>query len=98
MFDLCRESPLPRKPGPGRQRLTLADMLFSAAFKVFSTVSGRRFMSDLTDAHAKGYIAKVPHFNSIFNYLEMPEFYDPPPAHHRIEPSAPLDRERFRPR
>jgi len=36
-------------------------------------MSGRRFISDLTDAHSKGYIAKVPHFNSIFNYLEMPE-------------------------
>ena len=36
-------------------------------------MSGRRFISDLTDAHAKGYIAKVPHFNSISNYLEMPE-------------------------
>jgi hypothetical protein len=27
-------------------------------------------MSDLRDAHAKGYISKAPHFNSIFNYLE----------------------------
>lgn len=55
----------------GRPRLSYRDMIFSAAFKVFSTVSGRRFMCDLSDAHAKGYIAKVPHFNSIFNYLEL---------------------------
>ena len=55
----------------GRPRLAYRDMIFSVAFKVFSTVSGRRFMSDLSDAHAKGYIAKVPHFNSIFNYLEL---------------------------
>ena len=55
----------------GRPRLSYRDMVFSAAFKVFSTVSGRRFISDLSDAHAKGYIAKVPHFNSIFNYLEL---------------------------
>jgi len=57
----------------GRPRIPLSDASFSVAFKVFSTVSGRRFISDLTDAHAKGYIQKVPHFNSIFNYLEMPE-------------------------
>ena len=27
-------------------------------------------MSDLRDAHAKGHISKVPHFNRISNYLE----------------------------
>jgi hypothetical protein len=30
-------------------------------------------MSDLRDAHDKGYISKVPHYNSIINYFEMPE-------------------------
>jgi hypothetical protein len=54
----------------GRPRLSLEDMLFSAAFKVYSTVSARRFMSDLRDAHGKGYIEKVPCYNSIFNYFE----------------------------
>src|ERR1043166_5649101 len=29
-------------------------------------------MSDLRSAHERGYISKVPHFNSIFNYLENP--------------------------
>ena len=33
-------------------------MIFAAAFKVFSTMSSRRFMSDLRDAHAKGYICR----------------------------------------
>ncbi|MBD0371304.1 MAG: SWIM zinc finger family protein, partial [Pyrinomonadaceae bacterium] len=41
----------------GRPRLPLEDMIFAMAFKVYSTVSGRRFMSDLRDAHAKGYIS-----------------------------------------
>lgn len=54
----------------GRPRLPLEDMIFSAAFKVYSTVSGRRFMSDLRDAHGKGFIEKVPCYNSIFNYFE----------------------------
>lgn len=54
----------------GRPRLPLEDMIFAATFKVYSTVSGRRFMSDLRDAHAKGHISQVPHYNSIFNYFE----------------------------
>ena len=60
----------------GRPRLPICDAVFSVVFKVYSAVSGRRFMSDLTDAHTKGYIGKVPHFNSIFNYLEQPEMTD----------------------
>src|SRR5260370_21670907 len=54
----------------GRPRLPFEDMIFSAAFKVYSTVSGRRFMSDLRDALVKGYISKLPCYNSIFNYFE----------------------------
>ena len=30
-------------------------------------------MSDIRDAHSKGYLSRVPHFNSICNYLENPE-------------------------
>lgn len=56
----------------GRPRLPIADALFAVCYKIFSTVSGRRFMSDLRDAQAKGYINRTPHFNSIFNYLENP--------------------------
>lgn len=67
--DLCRSVPTPEYVF-GRRPLPYPDMIFSAAFKVYSLFSGRRFISDLTDAHAKGYIGKVPHFNSIFNYLE----------------------------
>lgn len=54
----------------GRPRLCLEDMIFSAAFKVYSTVSGRRFMCDLRYAHDKGYIERLPCYNSIFNYFE----------------------------
>src|SRR5260370_12724488 len=45
-------------------------MIFATTFKGYSTVSQRRFISDLREAYAKGYISKVPHFNSISNYLE----------------------------
>jgi transposase len=54
----------------GRPRLPLEDMIFSMAFKVYSTVSGRRFMSDMKDAHAKGYTSKLPAYNTIFKYFE----------------------------
>ena len=30
-------------------------------------------MTDLRDAQAKGYLAKTPHFNTIFNTLENPD-------------------------
>jgi transposase len=54
----------------GRPRLSFEDMIFAMAFKVYSTVSGRRFMSDLRDAHAKGYMESLPCYNSIFNYFD----------------------------
>jgi len=54
----------------GRPRLPLEDMIFAMAFKVYSTVSGRRFMSDLRDTHGKGYVSKLPCYNTIFNYFE----------------------------
>jgi hypothetical protein len=71
LYDLCSSIPeLP--PAKGRRPLPLADALFAACFKVYSTFSGRRFMSDLRDAYDKGYVRAVPHYNSIFNYLENP--------------------------
>ncbi|HZT36116.1 MAG TPA: transposase, partial [Nitrososphaera sp.] len=45
-------------------------MIFGAAFRVYSTVSCRRFMSDLKAACEKGYISKVPCYNSVYNYFE----------------------------
>jgi hypothetical protein len=72
--DLCSGITTPVIEGPknGRPRLQIQDAIFAACFKVYSTFSGRRFMTDLRDAHAKGLISRVPHFNSIFNYLEDP--------------------------
>ena len=53
--------------------MPLSDAVFNITFKVYSTFSQRRFMSDLRAAHTRGYISKVPHFNSVSNYLENPE-------------------------
>lgn len=54
----------------GRPRAPLPDMIFSSVFKVYSTVSTRRFMTDLRDAFSKGYISKLPCYNTIFKYFE----------------------------
>lgn len=69
--DLCNGIQNPVQ-GKGRPRLPLSDAVFAVTFKIYSTFSGRRFISDLNDAHSKGYLSEVPHFNSIFNYLENP--------------------------
>jgi hypothetical protein len=54
----------------GRPRLPLEDMLFAMCYKVYSAVSTRRFMTDLRDARAKGYVSALPCYNSIINYFE----------------------------
>jgi hypothetical protein len=72
LYELCKlVIDIPRKEGAGRTRLPLGDMIFCAVYKIYSTVSGRRSMTDLKEAQRRGYISKTPHFNSIFNYLEL---------------------------
>src|SRR5688572_9660039 len=70
LSELCADIKEPVRPRNGRPRLPLHDAIFCACFKVYSTVSARRFMTDLREAQAKGFIRKTPHFNTIFNYLE----------------------------
>jgi transposase len=72
LAELCSTLP-PNAPKNGRPSLPLSDAVFNISYKVYSTFSQRRFMSDLRNAHARGFISKVPHFNSISNYLEKPE-------------------------
>jgi transposase len=57
----------------GRTRLPMADMIFAAAYKVYSTVSSRRFMTDLKEEYIRGRISKLPSYNSVNHYLDMPE-------------------------
>jgi transposase len=67
--DLVADVPSPEYKR-GRPSLPLGDMIFAAAFKVYSTVSGRRFMTDLRTAADAGLISALPHYNSIFNVLD----------------------------
>jgi hypothetical protein len=79
--DLCAGVSEPEVKKTGRPRLPLQDVIFAACFKVYSTVSCRRFMTDLRDAHAKGYITKVPHFKFDLQLSRKP----------RIDPRSPGD-------
>ncbi len=68
--DLCCGIDEPIQQRRGRPSLPLRDAVFASAFKVYSCFSGRRFMSDLRESYRRGMISRVPHYNSIFNYLE----------------------------
>lgn len=70
LHDLSKSLVNPPTGKSGRPRVPLSDAVFALAFKVYSTFSSRRFMSDLTDAVQKGYISQPMHFNSISHYLE----------------------------
>jgi transposase len=70
LSELCTDIKEPVRSRNGRPRIPIHDAIFCACFKVYSTVSARRFMTDLREAQAKGFILKTPHFNTIFNYLE----------------------------
>ena len=69
LHELCKGIGEPSQTN-GRPHLPLEGIFFNCAFKVYSTVSQRRFISDLRDALSKGYISKLPCYNSIFNYFE----------------------------
>ena len=74
--NLCKEvDDMPRKNIQGRNRIPLSDMVFAVVFKTYAGVSGRRFSSDLQEAKRRGFITQIPHFNSVFNYLEMEDVF-----------------------
>ena len=74
LHELCRGlKPWQPHPNGGRPRIPIADSIFAAVYKVYSTFSGRRFMSQLRAAKRMGYISQVPHYNSIFTVLSLPD-------------------------
>lgn len=69
LYELCAHIEDPPQH-MGRPRIPLADRVFAAVFKVYSTVSARRFMSDLRDARQHEYISTMPNFCFISRCLE----------------------------
>ena len=75
LADLCRplpELPLKNAEKGGRPPLPIADAIFAAVFKVYSTFSARRFMSDLRTAHERGHVGQAVSYNAVLKYLELP--------------------------
>jgi transposase len=70
--DLCNGISQPEQTF-GRPRLPLADVVFGAAYKVYTNMSGRRFMSDIREAETDALVTKSPSFASNARYLENPE-------------------------
>lgn len=73
MTDLCRGVPSPdANPKGGRPPVPMADRAFACAFKVYTTISGRRASTDMRDARDKGHLSRAPHYSAINRYLEDP--------------------------
>ena len=70
LADLCSGVTDPPRSCCGRKPVPLADQLFSAAFKVYSTFSSRRFNCDLQDAHEAGYLSRPLHCNKVNTFIE----------------------------
>lgn len=70
--DLCNGIQQPTQTF-GRPRLPLSDVIFGVVYKAYTTMSGRRFMTDLREAEAKALVCKSPSFASNARYLENPE-------------------------
>jgi transposase len=73
LYDLCQSIPEATEHRLGRPRLPLRDGIFSACFKVYSQLSSRRFATDLREAHERGYISRVPHFNPVLRVFDSEE-------------------------
>jgi hypothetical protein len=69
--DLCSAIDEPEQKR-GRPRIPVADQVFAAVMKVYAGISARRAMCDLRDLAGRGYLSRVPHFNSVLNALENP--------------------------
>ena len=67
--DLCNGIPQPEQTF-GRPRLPLSDVVFGLVYRTYSTMSGRRFMTDLKEAQTKELVTKPASFTSSFRYLE----------------------------
>ena len=73
--ELCRGVAEPQrtdeeKAKGGRPPIPLADRAFACAFKVYTTVSGRRASTDMRDARDKGHLSHAPSYSRVSRFLE----------------------------
>ncbi len=73
LADLCSGIEEPAHPGVGRKPVPLRDRVFSVVYKVWSTLSSRRFNTDLEEAHERGYLSRPLHPNKVNCFIESAE-------------------------
>lgn len=73
LHELCRGIADPPRLKTGRKPVSLTDMLFVCAYKVWSGLSGRRFNGDLADAHSTGHLSRTVHPHKISAFMENPD-------------------------
>jgi transposase len=75
LHNLCKGLQDPPQ-GNGRPRLPMADAIFAAVYKIYSTVSARRFMTDLREACDDGCMSRCPCYNTVLAVLEAPDTFN----------------------
>ena len=71
LYELCLTLPEePKTQAKGRPKLSLRDVVFSSALKVYTTFSLRRFMCDMRTARKLDYVKRLPHFSMVSYYME----------------------------
>lgn len=74
MADLCSTVPQPPKnPKGGRDFAPLADVIFATVYKIYTTLSGRRFATDLGAAEKLGHVSQTVSHATIARCLENPD-------------------------
>jgi transposase len=73
LAELCAGIEEPPRHVKAGKRIWMKDRIFASAFKVFSTFSGRRFMSDLREAHDRGFLSSVMNPMSIMAFIDSEE-------------------------
>jgi transposase len=69
--DLVANIPTPAQQGAGQRRLPMPDLIFAAAYKVYSGFSGRRFMCDLRAARDNGLVGYAASYNAMFDVMQL---------------------------
>ena len=72
LADLCSGIVEPPQTS-GRKRVPLSDRIFAVCFKVWSTLSSRRFNCDMERAHELGYLSREVHYNKVSCFMEDEE-------------------------
>src|SRR6266542_2136295 len=70
LADLCSGIKDAPHEGRGRKPVPMADKLFSVCYKVYSTISSRRFNCDLQDASKEGFLSRDIHPNKVNCFME----------------------------